>query len=82
MRFGEPMYFTGDSSDIQLLRAITDEIMKKIQELSEQEYVDIYASEAKLAIAKARREAIAKDLAAKREIRKSAKPKRTRPKKD
>jgi 1-acyl-sn-glycerol-3-phosphate acyltransferase len=73
MRFGEPMTFTGDVNDIPLLRSITDEIMKKIQELSGQEYVDIYASEAKLAIAKARREAVKNELAEKREERKSAK---------
>ena len=54
MRFGEPMNFTGDSSDIKLLRSMTDQIMEKIKELSGQEYVDIYASEAKIAIAKAR----------------------------
>ena len=35
---------------------ITDEIMQKIQELSGQEYVDMYASEAKLILMKQRRE--------------------------
>ena len=58
MIFGEPMYFEGDTSDLKVLRQITDEIMNKIQELSGQEYVDIYASEAKLQIQKARREEI------------------------
>ncbi len=55
MIFGEPMYFEGDSSDLKLLREITDRIMNTIQSLSGQEYVDIYASEAKIAMA-ARRE--------------------------
>ena len=73
MRFGEPMTFTGDSSDVAVLRQITDEIMKKIQELSGQESVDMYASEAKLLIAKARREAVKGELAEKRAVRKSAK---------
>jgi 1-acyl-sn-glycerol-3-phosphate acyltransferase len=43
MIFGEPMYFEGDSTDLQYLRAVTDKIMKKIQEMSGQEYIDIYA---------------------------------------
>ena len=73
MRFGEPMNFTGDPSDIKLLRSITDEIMEKIKELSGQEYVDIYASEAKIAIAKARLVANKAESAAKRQARKVAK---------
>ncbi|MSW73735.1 MAG: 1-acyl-sn-glycerol-3-phosphate acyltransferase [Actinobacteria bacterium] len=47
MIFGEPMYFEGDSSNLLHLRDCTDQLMKKIQELSGQEYVDIYASKAK-----------------------------------
>jgi 1-acyl-sn-glycerol-3-phosphate acyltransferase len=47
MVFGEPMFFTGDSSDLLYLRDVTDQVMKKIQELSGQEYVDIYASRRK-----------------------------------
>ena len=43
MIFGEPIYFTGDSTDNQLLRDATDDLMRKIQELSGQEYVDIFA---------------------------------------
>ena len=43
MIFGEPMYFDGDSTDLVYLREVTDLIMKKIQEMSGQEYVDIYA---------------------------------------
>jgi 1-acyl-sn-glycerol-3-phosphate acyltransferase len=47
MVFGEPMTFEGDSTDLQYLREVTDEIMGKIQELSGQEYVDAYAVKAK-----------------------------------
>ncbi len=43
MVFGEPMYFDGDSTDLQYLRVVTDQIMNKIQEMSAQEYIDIYA---------------------------------------
>ena len=56
MIFGEPLYYKGDSSDLKLLREITDEIMEKIQEISKQEYVDMYASEAKLILMKKRRD--------------------------
>jgi len=56
MIFGEPLYYKGDTSDLKVLRQITDEIMQKIQELSGQEYVDMYASEAKLILIKQRRE--------------------------
>jgi len=56
MIFGEPLYYTGDTSDLKVLRQITDEIMEKIQQLSGQEYVDMYASEAKLILIKQRRE--------------------------
>lgn len=53
MVFGEPMYFTGDSTDQVLLRTATNQIMEKIAELSKQEYVpNMYASEAKDAITK------------------------------
>jgi 1-acyl-sn-glycerol-3-phosphate acyltransferase len=58
MIFGEPMYFDGDASDLKVLRQITDEIMNKIQEFSGQEYVDMYASEAKLILLKEKREAM------------------------
>lgn len=47
MIFGEPIYLTGDSTDNQLLRDETDGLMRKIQELSGQEYVDIYATRRK-----------------------------------
>jgi 1-acyl-sn-glycerol-3-phosphate acyltransferase len=47
MIFGEPMYFDGDSTDLQYLRDVTDQIMSRIQEMSGQEYVDTYATKAK-----------------------------------
>lgn len=47
MIFGEPMYFDGDPSDQLHLRDVTDKIMFRIQELSGQEYVDLYATKAK-----------------------------------
>ena len=47
MIFGEPMYFDGDSSDLLYLRDVTDKIMRTIQGLSGQEYVDTYATKAK-----------------------------------
>lgn len=47
MIFGEPIYFTGDSTNLQLLRDKTDELMRTIQSLSGQEYVDIYATRRK-----------------------------------
>lgn len=43
MIFGEPMYFEGDSTDLQYLRTVTDHIVAKIAHMSGQEYVDIYA---------------------------------------
>lgn len=47
MTFGEPMYFEGDSRDPAHLREVADTIMKRIQQLSSQEYVDEYATKAK-----------------------------------
>jgi 1-acyl-sn-glycerol-3-phosphate acyltransferase len=47
MIFGEAMYFDGDSTDLQHLRDVTDQIMSTIQELSGQDYVDTYATKAK-----------------------------------
>lgn len=44
---GEPLdftRFTGMSADRFVLRSVTDEIMYEIQRLSDQEYVDVYAS--------------------------------------
>ena len=48
MKFGEPMYFDGDSTDLIHLRNVADQIMKRIQELSGQEYVDTYAPKKKI----------------------------------
>lgn len=50
--FGKPMNFKelfagSDPNDPFVLRSITDSIMKEIQTLSGQEYVDIYATRAK-----------------------------------
>ncbi len=70
MVFGAPMYFEGDTSDLKLLREITDQIMHAIQELSGQEYVDIYASEAKTAIAAAIRERVKEELREKKSKKK------------
>jgi len=50
MVFGEPIYFEGDPTNLQLLRDLTDELMRKIQELSGQEYVDIFATRRKAEI--------------------------------
>ncbi|MFI9023889.1 lysophospholipid acyltransferase family protein [Streptomyces sp. NPDC053560] len=52
IRFGEPMDFSryADlSSEHAALRAVTDEIMYEIMKLSGQEYVDLYAPDAKAA---------------------------------
>jgi len=48
--FGKPLDFSryyGQESDRAVLRAVTDEIMQEIQKLSGQEYVEIYAKQAK-----------------------------------
>ncbi len=50
VRFGKPLDFSryeGMENDRYILRAITDEIMYEIMQLSGQEYVDVYASKAK-----------------------------------
>jgi 1-acyl-sn-glycerol-3-phosphate acyltransferase len=47
VRFGEPLNFSrfeGMEGDRFVLRSITDEIMYRINQLSGQEYVDVYAS--------------------------------------
>ena len=59
MVFGEPMYFSGDSTDQVVLRNATNELMEKIAQLSKQEYVpNMYASDAKDAIKKSLKENI------------------------
>ena len=50
MRFGKPLDFSryeGLENDRYILRSITDEIMYEIMRLSGQEYVDMYATQAK-----------------------------------
>ena len=50
VKFGEPLDFSryeGMEGDRLILRAVTDEIMYKIMELSGQEYLDMYATKAK-----------------------------------
>ena len=50
MVFGDPIYLSGDSSDMQVLRDATDNLMSTLQEMSGQEYVDIYATKRKAEI--------------------------------
>ena len=60
VRFGKPLDFSryeGLENDRFMLRSVTDEIMYEIMRLSEQEYVDLYASKAKELSAKAKEEA-------------------------
>lgn len=60
VRFGEPLDFSryeGLEGDRFILRAVTDEIMYEIMRLSGQEYVDLYAQEAKKRERDAEREA-------------------------
>ena len=67
MRIGEPLDFTryeGMESDRLVLRAVTDEIMYAILALSDQEYVDIYASTQKSRLAKQARETAADESGA------------------
>ena len=50
VRFGRPLDFSryeGMESDRYILRAVTDEIMYAIMELSGQEYIDVYATKGK-----------------------------------
>ncbi|MFC6286565.1 lysophospholipid acyltransferase family protein [Nocardioides sp. GCM10027113] len=50
VRFGKPLDFSryeGMENDRYILRSITDEIMYEIMRLSDQEYVDMYATRAK-----------------------------------
>jgi len=50
VRFGTPLDFSryeGLQDDRYILRAVTDEIMYEIMRLSGQEYVDLYAQDAK-----------------------------------
>ncbi|MET9291958.1 lysophospholipid acyltransferase family protein [Streptomyces sp. NPDC003077] len=52
IRFGEPLDFArydGMDRDRYVLRAVTDEVMSHVMDLSGQEYVDMYATKAKAA---------------------------------
>ncbi|MFF0222340.1 lysophospholipid acyltransferase family protein [Streptomyces sp. NPDC004629] len=52
VRFGEPMEFSryeGMDRDRYVLRAVTDSVMAEVMRLSGQEYVDMYATKAKVA---------------------------------
>ncbi len=58
MRFGAPLDFSryaGLEDDRFVLRSMTDEIMYELMSLSNQEYVDIYATKAKADLAAARK---------------------------
>jgi 1-acyl-sn-glycerol-3-phosphate acyltransferase len=60
VRFGKPLDFSryyGMEEDRLVLRAVTDEIMYALMELSGQEYVDKYAASAKVEIERAARAA-------------------------
>jgi 1-acyl-sn-glycerol-3-phosphate acyltransferase len=62
IRFGPPMDFSryaGMSGDRFVERAVTDEIMYQLMELSGREYVDVYAQKVKAAQQKADRVAAA-----------------------
>ncbi len=66
MRFGKPLEFSRYEhlkTDRYVLRAITDEIMYSLMELSGQEYADIYAQTAKEQIAAAKKQAKAEAAA-------------------
>lgn len=59
-RFGKPLDFSryyGMETDRYVLRAITDEIIYALMELSGQEYIDIYAARAKAELTKKKDEA-------------------------
>lgn len=60
VKFGAPLDFSryeGMQDDRYILRAITDEIMYEIMRLTDQEYVDLYAQDAKKREREAEREA-------------------------
>ncbi|WP_066362318.1 lysophospholipid acyltransferase family protein [Herbidospora mongoliensis] len=56
VRYGKPLDFSryyGMENDFHVLRAVTDEIMYALMELSGQEYVDKYAASAKVEMVRA-----------------------------
>jgi 1-acyl-sn-glycerol-3-phosphate acyltransferase len=67
VRFGKPLDFSrydGMESNRLVLRAVTDEIMYALMELAGQEYVDIYAADAKAAQRRMRRRRRGEDVRA------------------
>jgi 1-acyl-sn-glycerol-3-phosphate acyltransferase len=57
VRFGEPLDFSayaGAGNDRDVLRHVTDEVMAAIQALSDQPYVDVYATGVKAALREGR----------------------------
>ena len=65
MRFGPQLDFSryeGLADDRYVLRAVTDEIVSAILELSGQEYVDIYATKAKALASRAAAAAATEEL--------------------
>ncbi|GAB2595225.1 lysophospholipid acyltransferase family protein [Streptomyces capparidis] len=69
IRIGKPLDFSryqGMDNDRYILRSVTDEVMYEIMRLSGQEYVDVYASEAKRSIEEARKAERAAEKAAER----------------
>ncbi|WP_137022933.1 lysophospholipid acyltransferase family protein, partial [Streptomyces albus] len=80
IRFGEPLDFSrfaGLENERTVLRAVTDEIMHEIMLLSGQEYVDMYAPDAKAA--QAERNARAKRSAQAARSGRAGRPARRRP---
>ncbi len=76
VRFGKPLDFSryeGMEDDRFVLRSITDEIMYEIMELSGQEYVDVYATDAKDAAQREAKEARAEAKAEAKEAAREAK---------
>ncbi|GAA4954681.1 hypothetical protein GCM10023205_15570 [Yinghuangia aomiensis] len=66
IKIGEPLDFSryeGMEDDRFILRSITDEIVYALMELSGQEYVDVYAADAKKAATEARKQVAAAEKA-------------------
>jgi len=85
VRFGKPLDFSryeGMESDRYVLRSITDEIMYEIMELSGQEYVDIYATKAKVDAQRLAKEAKADAKAGAKQAELAAKAETTLPDQD
>lgn len=64
IRIGRPLDFSryeGMDNDRFIMRSLTDEVMYEIMKLSDQEYVDVYASAAKRQLAETRKRADAEN---------------------